>query len=140
MGLECNWLARHATNGQQRRMNKAGFGKNGHDGFVLFGSDRASEHLQWGVLLANVAVYDDRLFVAMDPNSTVLDHLLALRWVGKAFFDPFKDLGLIDPAFFLLPKGRSAVDSGGDCKDQQSEFCLELEPKILADRGKLAFS
>jgi hypothetical protein len=70
---------------------------------VLFGPDRASEHLQRGVSLADVTIDDDRLFISMNPYSAILDHLFALGRICKTFFDSFENLRLLDPALFLSP-------------------------------------
>jgi hypothetical protein len=57
--------------------------------------------------LANISIDDHRLFVAMDPDPTVLDNLLAFGRIEKALLNAFEDFGLLYPAFFL-PEDRAA--------------------------------
>jgi hypothetical protein len=105
-------------------MNESRFGKHRDDRLVLFGAYGASEHLERGVALANISIDDHRLLVAMDPDPTVLDHLLAFGRIEKALLDAFEDFGLLDPAF-VLREDQAATKGSEPCKEKKCKDCRQ---------------
>ena len=60
----------------------------------------------------------------MDPDPTVLDHLLAFGRIEEALLDALEDFGLLYPAF-VLAEDHAASKGPEPCKEKKCKDCRQ---------------